>query len=190
MTDTRHLLWLWLHHTNHHSGLPQMLHQQLNESPSTRISSLPYLPVVVGGQQGSMHSHSHQITTSRRSRPVQPKKAFELPSTIRAGSNNLLDVHGVVVWIVSGMKELLHFPNQLLPVAIHQTVSTRLPILSDKDASTSEYVLSWCDLPPVWGSIAISQTEPPSANKVILYVWSFQVTYIEVEGWWCHSVQT
>ena len=119
-----------------------MLYQQLNESPSTYISSLPYLPVIVGGQQGSMHSHSHQITISRRSYPVQSKKAFELLSTIRAGSNNLLDVHEVVVWIVSGMKELLHFPNQLLSVTIHQTVSTCLPILSDKNASTAEYVLS------------------------------------------------
>ena len=57
---------------------------------------------------------------------VRPKKAFE-PSTIRTVLNDCSDMHVIVVWIVSGMKELLHFPKQLLPMAIHQSVwhSTR-----------------------------------------------------------------
>ena len=55
---------------------------------------------------------------------VQPKKAFEALSTIRAPSNDFLDEHAVVVWMIGGMKELLHFPKQLLPVSIHQSVST------------------------------------------------------------------
>ena len=52
---------------------------------------------------------------------VQPKKAL---STIRAVLNDVSDVHVVVVWIVSAMKELLHFPKQLLPVTIHRNVCT------------------------------------------------------------------
>ena len=63
---------------------------------------------------------------------MQPKKATKALSTIRAELNDTLDVHTIVVWIVSGMKELLHLPNQLLPVTIHQSVCTYLHILSDK----------------------------------------------------------
>ena len=81
ITDTRHLLGLWLHHANQDnpSGLVQMLRQQLNESSTTcphnptrmDISTLPCPPVVVGGRQGLMHSHSHpMMTTSPRSHPA------------------------------------------------------------------------------------------------------------------------
>ena len=63
---------------------------------------------------------------------MQPKKAFKLLSTIRTVFNDCFDVHVIVVWIVSSMKELLHFPIELLPVAIHQSVCTCLPILLDK----------------------------------------------------------
>ena len=65
LTDTRHLLGLWLHRTNQDdsSGLPQMP-LQLNEGSSTQISTLPCPPVVAGGRQGLMHSHSHPMTTS------------------------------------------------------------------------------------------------------------------------------
>ena len=109
------------------------------------IFSLPSSPVVVGSWQGLMHSHSHSMTTLSWSHPahtftyiyhIQPKKAFE-PSTIRTVFNDCSDVHAVVVWIVSGMKELLHFPKQLLPVAIHQSVSTCLLILHVKEALTA-----------------------------------------------------
>ena len=71
---------------------------------------------------------------------VRPKKAFEALSTIRSVFNDLSDVHAVVFWMVSSMKELLHFPKQLLPVPIHQSVSTCLPILLPKDVSTREVV--------------------------------------------------
>ena len=72
---------------------------------------------------------------------MQLKKAFEALSTIRTVSNDILDVHAVVVvWMVSGMKELLHLPNQLLPIAIHQSVSTRPRILLVKVESTVEVV--------------------------------------------------
>ena len=71
ITDTRHLLGLWLHHANQDnpSGLVQMLRQQLND-PSIYISTLPCPPVAVGGRQGLMYSHSHSITTSPRSHPT------------------------------------------------------------------------------------------------------------------------
>jgi len=65
-------------------------------------------------------------------RHVQPKKAFKALSTIRSVFNDLLNEHMIVVWIVSGMKELLHFPIELLPVAIHQSICTRVRV---KDAS-------------------------------------------------------
>ena len=66
---------------------------------------------------------------------------------IRAVLNDVLDEHVVVVvWIVSGMKELFHFPNQLLPVAIHQNVYTRLHILPAKDASNVVYVIFSLDV--------------------------------------------
>jgi len=72
---------------------------------------------------------------------IQLKKAFEALFTIRTVSNNLSDDHAVVVvWMVSSMKELLHFPNQLLPMAIHQSVSTRPCILLVKVESTVEVV--------------------------------------------------
>jgi len=79
---------------------------------------------------------------------MQPKKAFKVLSTIRSGSNNLSNVHAVVVWIISSMKELLHLPNQLLPVAIHQTVSTHPHILSGKDISTTKdiYAMFFLDV--------------------------------------------
>ena len=51
---------------------------------------------------------------------MQPKKAFEMLSTIRADLNDLSDMHVVVVWIISSIKKHLHFSKQLLPVAIHQ----------------------------------------------------------------------
>jgi len=47
--------------------------------------------------------------------------------TIRTILNNLLDEpeHGiVVVWMISDMKELLHFSNQLFSVAIYQSICT------------------------------------------------------------------
>ena len=140
MTDTRHLLGLWLHYTNHYSELPQILHQQLNKSPSIHIFCLSYLPVIVGYWEGLMRSHSYQITTSRWSYPVQSKKAFKLLSTIRTIIDNSLDIPVVVIWIVSNIKELLYFPNQLLLVPIYQTVFTCLLILPNKDASTAEDV--------------------------------------------------
>jgi len=72
---------------------------------------------------------------------VQLKKAFEALFTIRTVSNDLSDDHAVVViWMVSSMKELLHFPNQLLPMAIRQSVSTRPCILLVKVESTVEVV--------------------------------------------------
>ena len=49
--------------------------------------------------------------------------------TIRTVSNHWFDEYVVVVWIVSGMKKLLYFPKQLLPVAIYQSVCTYLQIL-------------------------------------------------------------
>ena len=138
MTDIRHLLRLWLHHTNYYSELPQILYQQLNKSPSIHIFYLSYLPVIVGYWEGSMHSHSYQITTSRWSYPVQSKKAFKLLSTIRTVIDNSLDVPVVVVWMVSDIKELLYFPNQLLLVSIYQTVFTCLLILPNKDTFTAK----------------------------------------------------
>ena len=73
MTDTRYLLGLWLHLANQDdcSGLPQMLHEQLNESSSTclELSAMPRPLVVVGGRQGPMHSHSHSMTMSSWSHP-------------------------------------------------------------------------------------------------------------------------
>ena len=77
---------------------------------------------------------------------VQPKKAL---STIRAVLNDVLDEHVVVVvWMVSGMKELLYFPK--LPVPMHQSVCTGLPILPFKDALRHTCdVLSRCDLPRI-----------------------------------------
>jgi len=71
---------------------------------------------------------------------VQPKKAFEVLFTIRAPFNDSLYEHAVVVRIVSGMKELLQFPKQLLPVAIHQTVYTCPCILLIKVESTVEVI--------------------------------------------------
>jgi len=57
---------------------------------------------------------------------MQLKKAFELLLTIRAELNDLLNEYVVVVRMVSGIKELLYFPNQLIQVPIHQSVSARL----------------------------------------------------------------
>ena len=74
MTDTRHLLGLWLHHTNQNDslGLPQ-ISLQLNKGSSTWISTLSYLPVVDRGWQGLMHSHSHLMMKLRW---LHPKHAF------------------------------------------------------------------------------------------------------------------
>ena len=47
--------------------------------------------------------------------------------------NNWFDKHVVVVWIISSMKKLLHFPKQLLPVAIHQSVCIYLQVLWEKN---------------------------------------------------------
>ena len=54
--------------------------------------------------------------------------------------DNSLDVPVVVIWMVSDIKELLYFPNQLLLVPIYQTVFTCLLILPNKDTSTTEDV--------------------------------------------------
>ena len=84
------------------------------------------------------HRFDHTLHTLSH---VQLKKAFEALSTIRTVSNDILDVHEVVVvWMVSSMKELLHLPNQLLPIAIHQSVSTCPRILLVKVESTVEVV--------------------------------------------------
>ena len=71
---------------------------------------------------------------------MQPKKAYEALSTIKAPFSDWLDDHAVVVWVVSGMKELLHFPNQLLPIAIHQSVCTRVHVKADVHATFSHDV--------------------------------------------------
>ena len=174
-----------------------MLHQQLNESPSPCI---PGLPVVVGCRQGSMHIHSHQITTtSRRSRPVQPKKV--------SSCHRPSELDRIFVGCACGSCLDRQWHEGTLP---HQTVSTYPPILPDKDTSTAEDIhgLSWCDLLRItkvhphltWGANKVVRPKSTwirkdsglvgSWNVPILYVPSFQVTYIEVEGWWCHSVQT
>jgi len=54
--------------------------------------------------------------------------------------NDILDVYAIVVWIVSGIKELLHFPKEFLLVPIHQSVSTCPHILLVKVESTIEVV--------------------------------------------------
>jgi len=76
MTDIRHLLQL-LYHTNedNSTGLLQMLHQQLYLHPY--ISTLLCPPVIVGGQQGPMHSHSHSMMTSPQSHPCYELKPLE-----------------------------------------------------------------------------------------------------------------
>ena len=89
---------------------------------------------------------------------IQPKKAVEVLFTIRSTSNDLLNEHVVVMRIVSGMKKLLHFSNQLLLVAIHQCLYTSL--YSSRKGQIHRWshichILSWCDLPCVWGSIAV-----------------------------------
>ena len=71
---------------------------------------------------------------------IQPKKAVEVLFTIRSTSNDLLNEHVVVMRIVSGMKKLLHFSNQLLLVAIYQSVSTHPCILLIKVKSTVEVI--------------------------------------------------
>jgi len=66
------------------------------------------------------------------------KKLSRALFTIRTVLNNLSDEHAVVVvWMVSGMKELLHFPNQPFPVAIHQSICTCHQILPAMDASNA-----------------------------------------------------
>ena len=52
-----------------------MLHQQLYLHP--HISTLLCLPVIVGGQQGPMHSHSHSMMTSPQSHPCYELKPLE-----------------------------------------------------------------------------------------------------------------
>ena len=47
--------------------------------------------------------------------------------------NNWLDMYVIVARMVSSTKELLQFPHQLPPVAIHQTISTHLHIFITKD---------------------------------------------------------
>ena len=64
---------------------------------------------------------------------MQPKKPFELFFIIRAPMNNWLDMYVIVARMVSSTKELLQFPHQLPPVAIHQTISTHLHIFITKD---------------------------------------------------------
>ena len=46
----------------------------------------------------------------------------------------------IFVWMVSGIKELLHFPNQLLLVTIHQSIFTYFLILYVKKALTTKDV--------------------------------------------------
>ena len=65
---------------------------------------------------------------------MQLKKAFKLLLTIRTVFNDVLNEHVVVVvWMVSGMKELLLFPSQLLPVPIHQSICICILILPVKE---------------------------------------------------------
>ena len=151
MTDTRHLLGLWLHHVNQDnpSRLGQMLRQQLDE-PSIYPQCLLHqllLEVDKGWCTATRtrwwHRLDHTLDTLYH---VWPKKAVEALSTIRTVLNDCSDVHAVVVWIVSGIKELLHLPNQLLPVTIHQTVSTCLLILHVKEALTAKDVHVWRSL--------------------------------------------
>ena len=69
---------------------------------------------------------------------MQLKKAFKTLFTIRTVLHNLLDKHVVVVvWMVSGMKKLLYFPNQLFPVAIHQSICTCYQILPAKNTTNA-----------------------------------------------------
>jgi len=76
MTDTRHLLQL-LYHTNKNNSteLFQMLRQQLYLHP--HISTLLCPPVIVRGQQGPMHSHSHSMMTLPRSHPCYKLKPLK-----------------------------------------------------------------------------------------------------------------
>ena len=120
-----HLLGHWLHCANQDdpSGLVQMLRRQLNKNLSTRISTLPCPPVVVGGRQGPMHSHSHLHRldhTLDTLYHVQPK--IELLFTIRAPWNDWLNEHAVVVWIPNNS-------SQCPFIRLSPHVSTRMPKL-------------------------------------------------------------
>ena len=69
---------------------------------STHISTMPCLPVVVGGRQGLMHNHSHSMTPimSCTLSHMQLTKTFKVLFTIRTASNNLLDEYSgwLVAW--------------------------------------------------------------------------------------------